>query len=162
VADEPRPRIRSAAITDIAAMHKVRLAVRENRLSRPDRVTPGDYEARIRTSARAFVCEVPEAVWDAVETTAARETMRRVIVGFAIVDAADRNVWALFVDPAHEHRGIGRALHDRALAWLASQVTGTAWLTTGPGTRAAGFYAAAGWREVGVTADGELRFEREL
>jgi hypothetical protein len=32
-------------------------------------------------------------------------------------------------------------------------------LSTEPGTRAARFYAAAGWREAGVTEAGEIRFE---
>jgi hypothetical protein len=33
------------------------------------------------------------------------------------------------------------------------------WLSTGPDTRAAGFYRAAGWRDVGRTQHGEIRFE---
>jgi hypothetical protein len=44
--------------------------------------------------------------------------------------------------------------------WLWSTGPYRLWLTTQPGTRAQGFYEAAGWRLVGVTEGGEVRFER--
>ena len=40
-------------------------------------------------------------------------------VGFACA-FHDGRVWALFVDPAHEGHGHGRALHDVMIAWLRS------------------------------------------
>ncbi|HEY6513856.1 MAG TPA: GNAT family N-acetyltransferase, partial [Burkholderiaceae bacterium] len=69
------------------------------------------------------------------------------------------NIWALFVEAGHERLGYGRRLHDTMLAWLWSQGLQRLWLSTGPGTRAEGFYRAAGWRAVGVTPHGEIRFE---
>ena len=40
----------------------------------------------------------------------------RIVVGFSAGDSGDGSIWALFVDPLHESRGIGRALIDAALA----------------------------------------------
>ena len=40
------------------------------------------------------------------------------IAGFAVADRARANLWALFVDPELEGRGIGRRLHDAAVGWL--------------------------------------------
>lgn len=71
------------------------------------------------------------------------------VVGFAVGRADDGNVWALFVDPAHEGRGIGGALHDRLVPWMFAQGLERLWLTTDPGTRAEGFYRRRGWREAG-------------
>jgi GNAT superfamily N-acetyltransferase len=62
------------------------------------------------------------------------------IVGFAIANATDGNVWALFVHPDHERRGYGRRLHDVMVSWLWEQGALKLWLTTDPGTRAQGFY----------------------
>jgi GNAT superfamily N-acetyltransferase len=65
-------------------------------------------------------------------------------VAFAIGNATYGNIWALFVDPAHERRGHGRRLHDAMVAWLWSQGLRKLWLTTEPGTRAERFYTEAG------------------
>jgi len=136
-------RVRAAEPADIDAMHVVRCAVRENRLSRPDRVTADDYRVMLERDGRGWVAEVDGR-----------------IVGFAIADLRRSNVWALFVDPEHERRGIGRALHDRMMSWfLAQPGVERVWLTTDPATRAAAFYRAAGWRECGLDASGEQRFE---
>lgn len=138
-------RFRIARTADITAMHVVRCAVRENRLSRPDRVTSEDYRLMLERDGRGWVAEVDGR-----------------IVGFAVADLARSNVWALFVDPEHDRRGIGRALHDAMMAWFFAQPgVERVWLTTDPTTRAADFYRAAGWRERGLDASGELRFEME-
>lgn len=81
------------------------------------------------------------------------------IVAFAVGNAATGGIWALFVEPGHEGKGYGRQLHEVMVAWLWEQGHDHLWLTTGPDTRAARFYEAAGWRQTGVTADGELRYE---
>lgn len=124
-------------------MHIVRCAVRENKLSRPDRITHDDYRAMLKERGRGWVAEVDGHV-----------------VGFAVADVTRRNVWALFVDPDHERRGIGRALHDAMMSWFRVQPgVERVWLTTQPGSRACGFYRSAGWIDVGFDADGEARFE---
>ncbi len=137
--------IRAATSPDIEAMHVVRCAVRENRLSRPDRITSEDYRVLLERDGRGWVAEVDGR-----------------IVGFAIADLSRFNVWALFVHPDHEKRGIGRALHDEMMRWfLAQPGVERVWLTTAPGTRAEAFYRRAGWRDRGLDAHGEVRFEMD-
>ena len=81
------------------------------------------------------------------------------ILGFSAGTCETGWIWALFVRPGHEGRGIGRALF--AVACDALMVAGFRILTlsTDPNTRAADFYRAAGWRERGRTPEGELIFE---
>ncbi|GAB3827464.1 GNAT family N-acetyltransferase [Pontibacter rugosus] len=133
---------RKATAADIEGMSRVRLAVHENKLSEPSRVTHESYRQMINEKGAGWVCEVVGQV-----------------VGFAIVDITTANVWALFVDPAHEAKGIGRKLHNNMLAWSFAQGLPKLWLGTGPGTRAEKFYRSAGWQEVGKQANGEIKFE---
>ena len=81
------------------------------------------------------------------------------ICAFLVADDATRNIWALFVLREYERQGIGRRLHDAAVAWLREQSLDPIWLTTESHTRAERFYRAAGWREAGRTDRGEIRFE---
>ena len=67
--------------------------------------------------------------------------------------------WALFVKPEFEGLGIGKKLHDLMLDWYFSQTDKSVWLGTSPNTRAENFYWKAGWKEVGVHGDGEIKFE---
>ena len=133
--------LRQATRADIPGMHRVRLAVRENRLTSTV-ISEADYLPAISLPGRGWVvASGPE------------------IIAFAVGNAATGNIWALFVDPAHERQGHGRALHDAMLAWLWSQGCDRLWLTTGPDTRAAHFYEAAGWRFSGSSESGERRYE---
>lgn len=136
-----RALLRQAAGSDVVGMHRVRMAVLENRLvSR--RLSEQDYLVEIETTGRGWVIE-----------------LQGNIVAFAVGNAATGGIWALFVEPGQEGKGYGRQLHDSMVDWLWGQGHDQLWLTTGPGTRAARFYEAAGWRQVGETADGELRYE---
>jgi GNAT superfamily N-acetyltransferase len=83
------------------------------------------------------------------------------IAGFAVADLVRRNVWALFVDPQAEGRGIGRRLHDAMMDWFAAQGVERVWLSTDPGTRAEAFYRAADWQAAGEYR-GEARYEMRL
>jgi GNAT superfamily N-acetyltransferase len=134
--------LRVARTTDIEAMHAVRLGVRENILNDPRRVLPEDYRRMLEQRGRGWVHEKSGQV-----------------VAFGIADHAARNVWALFVLPEFERRGIGRSLLRTMVAWLFAQSGEPIWLTTEPGSRAERFYEAAGWRNVGLTDHGEVRFE---
>ena len=75
------------------------------------------------------------------------------------MDLEAHNVWALFVHPDVEKKGVGRQLHDAMIRWYFSQTTETLWLGTEPNSRAAGFYRKAGWTEVGKHGSNEIRFE---
>ena len=134
--------IREAGINDIAGMHKVRMAVRENVLNSPNLVTHEDYVRFITVGGKGWVCEEDNE-----------------IVGFAIISQSDPNVWALFVHPDFEGRGIGKRLHDLMLHWGFEQSHRTIWLTTEPGTRAETFYRKSGWKDAGVIKTGEIKFE---
>jgi GNAT superfamily N-acetyltransferase len=134
--------LRLATRGDIAAMHQLRLSVLENNLSDPGRVVLQDYVSMIEEHGRGWVYEVDGA-----------------IVGFAVGNDRRRNIWALFVAPGFEGRGIGRALHDTMVTWLFERSREPLWLTTEPNTRAERFYVAAGWQRKGIETNGELRFE---
>ena len=132
---------RPATIADIPALQIIRTSVQENVLSDPTRITAEDYETYIRTKGAGWVGEVNGKP-----------------VGFAIVDLADHNVWALFVLPGFQSQGIGQQLHDHMLHWYFQQTDTTLWLSTDPGTRAEAFYRKNHWKETG-THHNEIRFE---
>ena len=134
--------IRAARIDDIRQIQFVRNAVLENRLSDPSLVTDKDCEAFLFERGKGWVCEIDNG-----------------IVGFAIVDMQDNNVWALFLRPEFEKQGIGRKLHDTMLEWYFSQTKNKVWLGTAPNTRADMFYRKSGWIQVGVHGKGEIKFE---
>jgi len=133
---------REARVADIVQMSTVRLSVRENVLPDPDLIPAGDYEDFIMRRGKGWVAE--EA---------------GLIVGFAVADLQQQNIWALFVQPEWERRGIGKRLHDLMLHWYFSKTQETVWLGTAPHSRAEGFYRRRGWRETGVLSNGEIRFE---
>lgn len=134
--------IRPAGEGDVLAVNALRLRVRENILSRPGWLTPERTLQAISETGRGWVWEE-----------------EGVILGFSVANARERNIWALFVEPGHEGRGIGRELLDAAVQWLWSQSSTRIWLTTEQGTRAESFYRAAGWQEVARMENGEIRFE---
>ncbi|WFU06292.1 GNAT family N-acetyltransferase (plasmid) [Rhizobium sp. CB3171] len=135
--------LRKATIDDIADLKFVRSSVFENILSNPSKVTDDDY--------KWFVKNPGIFVWEEQGS----------IVGFSAADPRDGNIWALFVMPGVETRGIGSRLLAEACVCLQSAGIKRAWLTTDPSTRAERFYRAAGWEHVGEK-DNELLFQRSL
>jgi GNAT superfamily N-acetyltransferase len=133
--------LRQANAVDVPAMHEVRLAVRENTLSDPDRITEADYLAALDALGRTWVVE-----------TEGR------IAAFASGYRAG-SIWALFVHPDHEGRGHGKALHAKVVDWLWSLGHKRIWLTTAPGTRAEHFYLSQGWRHCAAESGGDIRLE---
>jgi GNAT superfamily N-acetyltransferase len=133
--------LRVACRDDIAAIQRVRHAVRENKLT-SGIVTDEDVRAHLEDWGRGWVIALDGE-----------------IRAFAIGNKVNGNIWALFVEQGYERRAFGRRLHDAMLAWLWAEGVPHLWLTTGPGTRAEAFYRAAGWRDAGRTAHGEIRFE---
>jgi GNAT superfamily N-acetyltransferase len=136
--------IRLATVADIEAMHAIRLAVTENRLSDPARATTAKYHEMLGERGKGWVFEDDAGV----------------VLGFGIADALSRSLWALFVQPGYERRGAGRALHDAMVTWLFGIDDRPIWLTTEPHTRAASFYAAAGWLPQPSPVLGEVCFCR--
>ena len=59
-------------------------------------------------------------------------------------------LWHLYVDPAAQRQGVGRALNDAALAEIESRGATRAWLDVlRTNEKARAFYRALGWRETG-------------
>jgi GNAT superfamily N-acetyltransferase len=137
-------KVRRARPADIAPIMTIRHAVRENRLSDPNSVTAADCAAFIERSE----------IWVWEEDG--------LILGFAAGDARDGWIWALFVDPNYEGRGIGRVLLMRACATLRAAGYPVATLSTNEGTRAERFYRARGWTATGRNQKEEIVFEKRL
>ena len=133
---------REAMIGDIPQIQIVRNSVKENMLSNPALVPDSDCEEYMTVRGKGWVCE-----------TAGQ------IVGFAIVDLKEHNIWALFIQPEYEEKGIGKKLHNIMLDWYFSQTQQTVWLGTAFNTRAEKFYRMQGWREAGMHGTKEIRFE---
>ncbi len=136
--------IRVAVISDIESIQFVRNAVKENRLSNPMLVPDKDVAHYITERGKGWVCELDEQ-----------------IVGFAIADLKEQNIWALFVLPDYEGNGIGKALHNEMLDWYFNQQEPYVWLGTAPQTRAERFYRLQGWKENGKHGDKEIKFEMD-
>ena len=135
---------RQAVLADIPAMSRIRLGVTENVLSDPGKVTRQMYEDYLEACGRGWVAQV-----------------HGVVVGFCYADRRDGSIWALFIEVGHEGRGHARRLLALALDWLVSLGFERVTLGTGADTRAERFYAAQGWRRVGV--DGrDVRYEWRL
>ena len=133
---------RIAEPKDISQIQVVRHAVKENRLSNPALVSDKDVEEYITKRGKGWVCEINDR-----------------IVGFAIANLQDNNIWALFIDPSYEGLGIGKRLHEEMLNWYFMQNKESVWLSTAPGTRAEKFYSKAGWKKTGIYGKGEIKFE---
>jgi GNAT superfamily N-acetyltransferase len=82
--------------------------------------------------------------------------------GISAADPRDGTIFALFVHPSYEGRGVGRALLPLACDLLRESGHATATLTTEPGTRAEQFYRRDGWTEVGRQEDGQIVFRKSL
>lgn len=134
--------LRPATLPDIPQMHVIRMAVKENILSDPALITPQDYAAYLEKRGAGWVVEIEHQ-----------------IVGFAIVDFQENNVWALFVDPNFEKRGVGRMLHGQLISAYFARTNQPLWLGTEPNSRAESFYRKAGWKEVGKHGSDEIKFE---
>jgi GNAT superfamily N-acetyltransferase len=133
---------REAGIDDIKQIQIVRNSVTENTLSNPNLVTDEDCKEFLSIRGKGWVCEINNE-----------------IIGFAIADLKDNNIWALFLRPEFEKKGIGKQLHDIMLDWYFKQTMDTVWLGTSPKTRAESFYRKAGWKETGTHGKGEIKFE---
>lgn len=133
---------REAFTSDIPQIQRVRNRVRENRLSNPALVTDDDCRRFISVEGKGWVCEAGGQV-----------------VGFSIVDVLHKNIWALFVHPDYERKGIGKQQQWLMLTWYFENHVEPVWLSTAPDTRAEKFYTRSGWRRAGVRDNGEVKFE---
>jgi GNAT superfamily N-acetyltransferase len=137
--------IRPATLSDIPRIFEIRDSVGENRLSDPGAVTKAETPWFVENGALW--------VWQEADG---------LITGFSGSDKRDGSIWAVFVAPGYEGKGIGRALLKTACDALRAAGHGTAVLTTGPGTRAERHYRADGWSLAGTNANGDLMLQKPL
>jgi len=124
---------RRATLADIPAMSRIRLAVRENALSDPERITGQMYRDYLDALGRGWVAELEGE-----------------LIGFSYADRTDGSIWALFVDPLREGLGAGKRLLRLAADWLFEIGFDEVRLGTAANTRADRFYAAQGWTREGM------------
>jgi len=136
--------IRRAIQGDVARIMEIRHSVRENRLSDPNLVTGKDCAEFIERSE----------IWVYEEDG--------IVQAFAAGDIRDGWIWALFVDPEYEGRGIGKALLSIACETLRNAGYTVANLSTAAGTRAERFYMENGWTLVSNNRRGEVLFNKQL
>ena len=133
---------REAQISDIGQIQVVRNSVKKNMLSDPLLVPDKDVDEYMTNRGKGWVCEIDD-----------------MIVGFAIADLIENNIWALFIHPDFEAVGIGKKLHQMMMDWYFVQTNEKVWLGTAPNSRAEKFYRMQGWKEVGTHGKGEIKFE---
>ncbi len=138
--------VREARGTDLPGITRVRTSVAENLLTREQLAERGITEASI---AASFLAD--SKGWVALSGDE--------VVAFCIADRASCSIFALFVLPQFEGRGLGSRLLNLAVDWLWANGADTVWLTTGPTTRAAGFYERRGWVATGTEPRGDTRYE---
>lgn len=139
-------RIKPAEAADVVGIFNVRTSVNENVLTIEELadmgITPGSVTTMITTEPCA---------WVAVENGK--------VVGFSMINQEEGSLFAAFVLPTHEGRGVGRSLVTEAEKHLFDRHA-SCWLETGSTTRAAGFYRNLGWSNEQDVGDGDIRLEK--
>jgi ribosomal protein S18 acetylase RimI-like enzyme len=123
--------VRTAQPSDIDGMFDVRTSVIENHLSREEMRQMG-----ITESVVGEMIEKNHCAWVATENDK--------IIGFSMILPDEGCLFAAFVLPKYEGRGIGRRLVALAEQELFKHHE-TAWLETDKNSRAANFYMQLGW-----------------
>ena len=123
--------VRTAQLSDIDGMFAVRTSVIENHLSREEMRQMG-----ITESVVADMIEKNHCAWVATENDK--------IIGFTMILPDEGCLFAAFVLPAYEGRGVGRRLVLLAEQELFKHHE-IAWLETDKNSRAAKFYMQLGW-----------------
>jgi GNAT superfamily N-acetyltransferase len=132
---------REAHVEDIAALAEIRLSVTENVLSDPRKVTPEMYASYLSVAGKGWLCEVDGEA-----------------VGFSVAFLRDASIWALFVKPGYEGRGIGTRLLKLATSWLFDMGASSISLSTDANTRADRMYESQGWKRGEIKSDGEVGY----
>jgi GNAT superfamily N-acetyltransferase len=132
---------REATIEDIPALSEIRLSVKENVLSDPRKVTPEIFAAHLSVSGKGWLCEVDGEA-----------------VGFSVALLSDMSIWALFVKPGYEGRGIGTRLLKLATGWLFDMGASSISLSTDANSRADRVYESQGWKRGEIKSDGEVSY----
>ncbi|WP_313617307.1 GNAT family N-acetyltransferase [Agrobacterium sp.] len=141
--------VRRARSTDVDAIFEIRTSVTQNHLSHQQLLERGISPEVVSEALESETCG-----WIAeVDGQAA---------AFAMVDFEDASVFALFVKPSFEGKGLGNLLMDEAEGALFATHE-TIWLETdaSPDIRANGFYQRRNWVAVGTDDKGDVRYEKK-
>jgi GNAT superfamily N-acetyltransferase len=151
--------IRIARRDDIDTLFEIRTSVVENHQSREEiaelGITPESIANMLATDCCAWIAEIDDS---------AKQTLCERPIGFSIANGTAKTIFGVFVLPAFEGQGAGRALMQAAENWLRSQGINEIWLVTGndPSLRAYGFYLHLDWLPVGIELDGDFRGEMKF
>ncbi|HEX2949093.1 MAG TPA: GNAT family N-acetyltransferase [Armatimonadota bacterium] len=143
--------IRRATADDIDTLFDIRFSVHENLLTREQLaemgITPQSLAELLQSICAAWLVEC-----------------EGIPAGFTIADSQFGMIFAAFVRPEYEGRGVGKLALQAAEEWLADQGVAEAWLCTGRDRhiRAHGFYRHMHWKEDGYTADGQVKYTKRL
>jgi ribosomal protein S18 acetylase RimI-like enzyme len=140
--------IRRGVSTDVETIFQIRTGVTQNHLSYEQLEQRG-----ITVDSVAEALDAERCCWVA--------ELDGQIAAFTMIDSETGSVFALFVDPLMEGRGLATLLMDEAEKALFG-IHSSIWLTTDPAeqVRANGFYRRRGWLPVGINDDGEMRYEK--
>ena len=137
---------REASDADMPGISHVRLSVIENALSveqlEERGITNASVAASLLTHRKGWVAEQDGR-----------------IVAFSMADRADWSIFALFVLPGYEQRGLGSRLLDLALDWLWEQRRGTRLALDRAAHAGVALLRAARMGLYRQEARGDLRFE---
>ena len=136
--------IREIRTDDIPSLFEVRIATWHNDRGREELsamgITHESVQRLLAESHRGWLCEVDSRV-----------------IGFAIGDKSNGEMWVIAVLKQYEGRGIGRRLLSLVESWLFSEGWNEIWLTTDPDEtfRAVGFYRSCGWADWKIEPGGD-------
>ncbi|KIA79384.1 hypothetical protein QR66_16275 [Chromobacterium piscinae] len=140
--------IRVANSEDVDDLFVIRTSVKENHLSIAEMaevgITHETVPSMLKDPGRGWVAECDGRA-----------------VAFSMADAEEATVFAMFVLPEYEGRGIGRLLMREAEAWLFhDKGCEEIWLSTDsdPQVRSNGFYRHLGWLAAGALDEGQTKF----
>lgn len=140
--------IRLATCADIEALFDIRTSVIDNHLSREQLDELGITAAALQQAIEESAC-----VWVAELEGAAG--------GFAMVDAEAGELFALFVRPQCEGKGLGALLLEAAEQALFANHEVIYLVTDGhEAVRANGFYRRHGWARVAKVDERDVRYEK--
>jgi GNAT superfamily N-acetyltransferase len=126
--------IRRAVVKDVDAIFDVRTCVIENHMTEEQLAEMGVT----RESTRQVILDDSLPIWCAF--------VEDKMAGFVSIKIEDSELFALFVRPECEGKGIGGALHDVAVNWWCEHHPNEALnLNTEQSARAFTFYQKRGW-----------------
>lgn len=139
-------RTRLALSTDIEGIFEVRTSVKESHLSREEMEQMG-----ITESVVTDMIEKSHCAWVAVDDGK--------VIGFSMILPDEGCLFAVFVLPEYEGRGVGRSLVDLAEQELFKHHKAV-WLETDKNSRAAKFYMRLGWVKKENISESDIRLEK--